>query len=102
MTAGPHPAGRWPRRPVPHDPRSGREDSHDPTAGIGGATPAHSALPLRLVLATFGLLTCGGAAIGLLATTTAPLLAVGLVVLAGLALVDLLVILERKRSGEPG
>ena len=38
---------------------------HDPTAGIGGAAPATSALTLRLWLALFGLVTCTGFAIWL-------------------------------------
>jgi hypothetical protein len=59
-------------------------------------------LTLRLVLASFGVLTCAGAAIGLFATSTAPPLAVLMVVLAGIGLVDLMVIVQRKRSGEPG
>ncbi len=32
-----------------------RPDYHDPTAGIGGAPSARSALALRLILALFGL-----------------------------------------------
>jgi hypothetical protein len=38
-----------------------REDYHDPTAGFAGAPPARSALTLRLILASFGLLACGSA-----------------------------------------
>src|SRR4051812_8538916 len=37
---------------------AGLPDHHDPTAGIGGAAPARSALTLRLVLAAFGLVVC--------------------------------------------
>jgi hypothetical protein len=36
-----------------------REDYHDSTAGFVGAPPARSALTLRLILASFGLLACG-------------------------------------------
>ncbi|MGE3289687.1 MAG: hypothetical protein AB7J32_26815 [Pseudonocardia sp.] len=78
---------------------------HDPTAGFGGAPPARSALTLRAVLATFGLVFCAGAA---WFTFTAGLGAYGtglgivLVVIAIVALVDLAWILYRKRRGEPG
>lgn len=40
-------------------PPSGGPDYHDPTAGIGGAPPASSALTLRLVLAIFGFVVLG-------------------------------------------
>ncbi len=36
-----------------------REDDHDPSAGLAGAAPASSALTLRLILASFGLIACG-------------------------------------------
>ena len=42
---------------------AGLPDYHDPLAGIGGAPPALSALTLRLVLATFGLLFCTRASV---------------------------------------
>jgi Flp pilus assembly protein TadB len=87
------------RRP---DYAAGLPDHHDPTAGIGGAPPARSALTLRLVLATFGLIVCGVAAV-LLAIADAPgVLVVALAVLAVVALVDLLVVARRKARGEPG
>lgn len=35
-----------------------REDYHDPLAGFTGASPARSALTLRLFLACFGLVIC--------------------------------------------
>jgi hypothetical protein len=41
-------------RPVDED----ALDYHDPTAGIGGAPPARSALGLRLALAIFGVVVC--------------------------------------------
>lgn len=92
------------------DDRSGRShddyarglpDHHDPTAGIGGAAPAQSALTLRAVLATFGLVFCVGAA---WFAFTAGLTVIGWVaaVVAVVALVDLAVVLNRKRRGEPG
>ncbi|WP_069387249.1 DUF6343 family protein [Cellulosimicrobium cellulans] len=79
-----------------------RPDHHDPTSGIGGAPPARSALTLRLVLAGFGLVACVVAAV-LLAGAGAPtLLVVAFVVLAAVALVDLVVVARRKLRGEPG
>jgi hypothetical protein len=75
---------------------------HDPRAGIGGAPPAVSALTLRLVLATFGLAVCTGAAI-LLAVAGAPVgFTVVVAVLAVPAVIDIPVIIYRKRRGEPG
>ena len=79
----------------------GLEDYHDPTAGLAGAPPARSALTLRAVLAAFGLVFCGVAA-GL--SFAAGLTGLGwvLAVLAAVALVDLGVVVNRKRRGEPG
>jgi len=71
--------------------------SHDdPSLG-----PVRSALTLRLWLAGFGLVFCGvGAGI---CFVTGPLwLAVVLAVLAVVAVVDLAVVVRRKRRGEPG
>lgn len=79
-----------------------RPDHHDPTGGIGGAAPAASALTLRLVLATFGLLACAGGALWSAAVDGPVWLTVVLVVLAVVALVDLVVIARRKARGEPG
>jgi hypothetical protein len=79
----------------------GLEDYHDPTAGIGGAPPARSALTLRLWLAGFGLVFCGVAA-ALAALAGARPLAVVLAVLAVIAMVDLGWVAHRKRRGEPG
>jgi hypothetical protein len=79
----------------------GLEDYHDPTAGLAGAPPARSALTLRAVLAVFGLVVCAGAA----ALSFAAGLAVAgwvFAVLAVVALLDLAVIVNRKRRGEPG
>lgn len=79
-----------------------RPDYHDPTAGIGGAAPTHSALTLRLVLAVFGLLVCAAGAVWT-AVVGGPLwLLIALVVLALVAVVDLIVIGRRKARGEPG
>jgi membrane protein implicated in regulation of membrane protease activity len=80
----------------------GLPDHHDPTAGIGGAAPAQSALTLRLVLAAFGLVVCVAGGIVLLAADVPVAFAVVLFVLAGVALVDLVVVARRKLRGEPG
>jgi uncharacterized protein DUF6343 len=79
----------------------GLEDYHDPTAGFGGAAPARSALTLRAVLATFGLVFCAGAAWISFASGWS-LVGWLLAVVAVIALVDLVVVLNRKRRGEPG
>ncbi len=93
----------------PEPPRSrddyarGLPDHHDPTAGIGGAPPARSALTLRLVLAAFGLVFCLGAGLFWLSTDDLPVWpAVVLFVLAAAAAVDLVVVARRKMRGEPG
>jgi Family of unknown function (DUF6343) len=79
----------------------GLYDYHDPTAGFGGAPPARSALTLRAVLAAFGLVFCAGAAsISFVAGWS--LVGWLLVVVAVIAVVDLVVVLNRKRRGEPG
>lgn len=79
-----------------------RPDYHDPTAGIGGAAPTHSALTLRLVLAVFGLLVCTAGSIWTAAVGGPVWLVIVLVVLALVAVVDLVVIARRKARGEPG
>jgi membrane protein implicated in regulation of membrane protease activity len=80
----------------------GLPDHHDPTAGIGGAAPAQSALTLRLVLAVFGLVICVAGGLVLLAAGVPVALAVVLFVLAAVALVDIVVVVRRKLRGEPG
>lgn len=82
----------------------GLPDYHDPTAGFAGAPPARSALTLRAVLAAFGLLFSAGAAAFSFAVGLPELTVVGwvLVLVAVIALVDLLWVLHRKRRGEPG
>ncbi|MFP5070448.1 DUF6343 family protein [Pseudonocardia nantongensis] len=80
---------------------AGLPDHHDPTAGIGGAPPARSALTLRAVLAAFGLaVSVGGAVLAVTAGVT--WFAIVLAVIAVVALLDLLWILYRKYRGEPG
>jgi hypothetical protein len=74
----------------------------DKLAAAAGAAPARSALSLRFVLALFGLLVCGGAAVlFLLLDVPRPLVGTA-VVFAVTAAVDLAVILRRKHRGEPG
>jgi hypothetical protein len=99
-------AGEPERRPTGPPDGDGRHrdyaDYHDPLAGIGGAPPAYSALTLRLVLAAFGLVVCGIGAL-VLAIAGAPVaFVVFLAVLALIAAVDIVVIVRRKRRGEPG
>jgi hypothetical protein len=69
-------------------------DYHDPTAGIGGAPPARSALPLRLVLAVFGLLTCSAGAAALI-VVGAPAPGAVFAALALLAGVDAGIVIRR-------
>lgn len=82
--------------------RGGLPDHHDPLGGVGGAAPAYSALTLRLGLAIFGFIVCGAFAVWLV-TIDAPAMFVGLLMLlAVVALIDIVVIGRRKRRGEPG
>jgi membrane protein implicated in regulation of membrane protease activity len=90
------------RRRSRADYERGLPDHHDPTAGIGGAAPAQSALTLRLVLATFGLVVCLAGGVLVLAAGAPLWFAVVLFVLAAVALVDLVVVARRKLRGEPG
>jgi hypothetical protein len=96
---------KWRDGNRPHRTRAdyerGLPDYHDPTAGIGGAAPAYSALTLRAVLAAFGLVFAVGAAwIGF--ANAFPLLGWSMVVIAVIALGDLAWVLYRKWRGEPG
>jgi hypothetical protein len=81
--------------------RQARPGYHDPTAGMAGLAPARSALTLRLVLASFGLVMClaGCVAAALLGLTAVSVVlgAAGLI-----AAVDIAVVARRKRRGEPG
>lgn len=81
--------------------KKGLPDHHDPTAGIGGAAPAYSALSLRLVLAIVALLLAAGVAV-LGFTLDIPALYWSMLVLIVIVIIDLVVIIRRKRRGEPG
>ncbi len=92
MTNDPRPQSRY---------EAGLPDHHNPLGQAGGAPPALSPLTLRLVLAVFGLLSCTGFAVA--AWLVGVLwLAIALIVLAVVAAVDIVVIVRRKRRGEPG
>jgi Family of unknown function (DUF6343) len=84
------------------EPRRDYADYHDPLAGIGGAPPAYSALTLRLVLACFGVLVCTAGAVIFIIADVPIAFTVILAVLAAVAVVDIGVIIRRKRRGEPG
>jgi membrane protein implicated in regulation of membrane protease activity len=91
-----------PRRPSREEYERGLPDYHDPTAGVGGAPPAQSALTLRLILAVFGLVVCVAGGVVFLLAGLPVWTAVVLFVLAVIALVDVLVVTRRKARGEPG
>lgn len=90
-----------PRRRTREDYARGLPDHHDPTAGIGGAAPARSALTLRAVLAAFGVVFGAGATWFAFAAGL-PVLGWVLLVVALVALADLGWVLHRKGRGEPG
>ncbi len=79
-----------------------RPGYHDPTAGVGGAAEASSALTLRLVLAGFGLVVCSGSAVWAVLVDAPTSVLVVAIVLAVAALIDLVVVARRKLRGEPG
>jgi len=68
----------------------------------GGADTARSALTLRLVLATFGLVICAVFAVLAFLADVPLVFPIALAVLALIALVDLMVVARRKLRGEPG
>ena len=88
--------------PGPGPDRRERLDYHDPTAGVGGAPPAASALTLRLLIAAAAVGLCVlGIVLGDL--EHGPIaLTILLAVVAVTAVADLVVIVRRKRRGEPG
>ena len=82
--------------------RQGLPDHHDPTAGIGGAPPARSALSLRLALAIFGLVAGIGFAVWAIAVDAPTLITAVPIIMAVTAAVDIIVVARRKARGEPG
>lgn len=80
----------------------GLPDYHDPTGGVGGASPALSPLTARIWLAAFGVLVCTGGAILIYVVTPLLWFAIALMVLAAITLVDLGWVSYRKWRGEPG
>lgn len=76
-----------------------QQEPPEPRYGILGEAPTHSALTFRAVLAVFGFLVCAGGAVWA-AVVGVPTWYV--VVLAVVAVVDLVVIARRKARGEPG
>ena len=90
------------RKPTREEYERGLPDHHDPTAGIGGARPAQSALTLRLVLAVFGFVVCVVLGFLVLRVDVPRVFGIALLVLAVVAAVDIVVIVHRKRRGEPG
>ncbi len=87
------------RERVPPRPRF---DVHDPTAGIGGAAPAASALTLRLLLAATAIVGCVAGIAATIVVGGPAALIVALGVVAATAVIDVAVIAARKRHGEAG
>jgi hypothetical protein len=77
-------------------------DVHDPTAGIGGAAPAASALTLRLWLAGAAIAGCVAGIILTIVVSGPVALIVVLAVVALTAIADVVVVATRKRRGEAG
>jgi membrane protein YdbS with pleckstrin-like domain len=77
-------------------------DYHDPTAGIGGAPAAASALTLRILLASAAVVACvAGIVLTILVSGPAALIVL-LAIVAATAIVDLWVITLRRRRGRSG
>ena len=79
-----------------------RPGYHDPLAGIGGAAPAQSALTLRLVLAVIGLVFAVAGIVAFLVVEAPAWVLVLFALVAGTAIVDIVVVARRKHRGEPG
>jgi hypothetical protein len=62
----------------------------------------HSALTLRLVLASFGLVVCAAAAILFIMLEIPVVFVVALALLAVIAAIDIVIVGWRKYHGEPG
>jgi NADPH:quinone reductase-like Zn-dependent oxidoreductase len=90
------------RRLTREDHERGLPGHHDPTAGLLGAPPARSALTLRLVPASSGLVVCVVSGVLWLRTELPAWPAVLLFGSGAVALVDLVVAARRKLRGEPG
>jgi Family of unknown function (DUF6343) len=92
-----------PRKYTPEEREArARPGYHDPTAGWAGAAPARSALTLRLVLASFGLVVCGLASAAFVVVVYQAFFAAICAFFAAVALVDIIVVARRKLRGEPG
>lgn len=81
--------------------RRGLWNHHDPTQGVG-ASPARSALTLRLVLATFGFVLGVGFTIWAVVIDAPTLIIIFPGVVAFLAGINIIVVARRKSRGEPG
>ena len=79
-----------------------REDYHDPTAGFAGAPPARSALTLRLILASFGVVICGLGCAAFTLIVSEPVIGGILAFFAAAGVADIVVVARRKLRGEPG
>ena len=69
---------------------------------LAGAPPARSALTLRLVLASFGLVVCGLASAAFVVVVYQAFFAAICAFFAAVALADIIVVARRKLRGEPG
>jgi hypothetical protein len=76
-------------------------DYHDPTAGIGGAPPAASALVLRAWLAAIAIAVCIASILLTLAVDGPVALVVVLGVVAFTAVLDLVVVIRRRHRLQP-
>jgi hypothetical protein len=76
--------------------RDPRLDYHDPTAGLGGAPPAASALTLRAWLAGIALLACVGGIIATVVVDGPVALIVVLAIVAATTIADLMIIRGRR------
>lgn len=79
-----------------------RLDYHDPTAGIGGAPPAASALALRAWLATTALALCLAGIVATVVVSGPVALTVVLAVVGLTAVADLSIIATRTRRRRSG
>jgi hypothetical protein len=79
----------------------GRPDYHDSLAGVGGAPPAQSALTLRLVLASFGLIA--GVVGAIVFLILGPIwFGVLFAVVALTALIDIIVVVRGRPAASQG